>query len=227
MALNPEIGVGDILTSLSIIVSAVALAISWGRDRQIARKEQADKVRNAAARTLAKLERREELSLRLYDEVQPLFVETSEKLAEDPSNATIPRDYLWKRLEEARQSATLRILDEEIEVAYVELYGYIPAIYQPFVRTVAKLKAEDETTFRDMQEATQADVMSFEDRGQRFQSAELGNRFRRTGTKYRGSLQDKMESTIKPIQQFLLSVILKSDTALLSDTSSLKPSSSP
>lgn len=215
MTLNPEVSVGDILTSLSIIISAIALAISWGRDRQIAVKKQADKVRNAASKTLAKLERWQELSLRLYEDVQPLFVEASEMLAKDPNNAEPPRDFLWKKLEEVRQSATLRIVDEELEVAYVDLYGYIPAIYQSFVQTVQKLKEEDETAFRDLQEATQKNVMSFADRGRGFQTAELGNSLRRTCAQIQDSLQTAMQDTLKPIHEFLLSVILKSDNDIL------------
>jgi hypothetical protein len=55
--LKREITIGDILTFLSIIVSVVALLSVWFKEMQIRKKEKANKVRTAAAKTLAKLER--------------------------------------------------------------------------------------------------------------------------------------------------------------------------
>jgi len=95
MVLNPEITVGNILTILSIFVLVIALLIPWSKDQRIRKKDHADKVRNAAGKTLAKLERWEELSLRYYQDVQPLFVEASEKLAKG-FHVVAVRDFLWR-----------------------------------------------------------------------------------------------------------------------------------
>lgn len=79
LTFDRTIALKDILTSLSILVSIAALLFAWGQDRQIREREQADRIRAAAAETLAKVERWEELSLWFFQDIQPLYVETSEK----------------------------------------------------------------------------------------------------------------------------------------------------
>jgi hypothetical protein len=125
--IDPTVEVGDILTSLSIVISVIALLTAWSKDRYLRRKEQANKVRNAAAKTLAKLERWRGLSLWIFQDIQSLFVETSEILARD-FDFILARDFLWGKLNDARLKTFQRILDEEIEIAYVDLYSYHPIV---------------------------------------------------------------------------------------------------
>jgi hypothetical protein len=54
---KPDVEVGNLLTAVSVLIAALTLARAWNSDRVVRRKEQADRVRNAAARTYAKLER--------------------------------------------------------------------------------------------------------------------------------------------------------------------------
>src|SRR5712672_1543551 len=91
----------DVLTSVTVIVSVVALTITWTKDRDTRVREQANHVRVAAADTLAKLERWKALQLSLYDDLQPAFVETSEMLSTD-FNVIRARDQLWKKINAAR-----------------------------------------------------------------------------------------------------------------------------
>ena len=90
LTIDRTVRFGDILTTFSIIISVAAVLLVGTQDSHIRQqdsdlrqREQADKVRNAAAQTLGKLERWEDLSLWMFKDVESLFVETSELLEED------------------------------------------------------------------------------------------------------------------------------------------------
>jgi hypothetical protein len=124
-ALDRTIKASDLLTSVTIIVSVVALVITWTKDRDVRVREQADRVRAAAAKTLAKLERWQTLQLSLYDQLQPVFVETSEMLGKE-FNVIGTRDYLWKQLNAEHTRISAKVLEEGFETAYVDLFAYYP-----------------------------------------------------------------------------------------------------
>lgn len=129
VTLDPTLKIGDLLTSGSILISLVTFLVSWAKDRRIRQKELADKIRAAAAHTLAKLERWEEPSISIADEAQPIFVETSELIDPDEEDSIIlARDYLWKELSRLRAEKLRRVLGEEVEIAYIDLYAYMPGI---------------------------------------------------------------------------------------------------
>src|SRR5438876_1156154 len=121
LTLDKTIKASDLLTSVTIIVSVVALVITWTKDRDVRVREQADRVRTAAAKTLAKLERWQILQLSLYDQLQPVFVETSEML-EKEFNVIGTRDYLWKQINAQHTSISAKVLEEGFETAYVDLF---------------------------------------------------------------------------------------------------------
>ena len=215
LVLTREIKIGDILTFLTIIVSVIALLSVWLKEMQIRNKEKADKVRTAAAKTVAKLERWKELSLWFYKDIQPIFVETSEILIKK-YDVFVARDFLWKMLNIARKNTAQRILDEEIEIAYVELYGYYPAIYDEFTSLIKKLKDLEEDAFWDLILTTQDEILLFKDCPvHEYRTATLGNNLRASCNKKRESFQNKIETEIKPINDILVNLILKSDEDIL------------
>lgn len=216
-----EIEIADILTFLTIIVSIVALLKVWLKEIRIRKKEKADKIRTAAAKTVAKLERWKELSLWFYKDIQPLFVETSEmlKVKYDVDEA---RDFLWKKLHIARKDTTQRILDEEIEIAYVELYGYYPEIYDKFTNLIKKLKDLEETTFWSFLDMTQDDFKELKSHPEHdYDPVTLGNDLRVSCDKKLESFQNKIETEIEQINNILYNLILKSDEDILKKDSSL------
>ena len=212
--LTREIKVGDILTSLSILISATVLLRAWAKDRRDREKELADKIRNAAAKTLAKLDRWQELSLWFFHYTQPLFVETSEMLIKD-FDIVAARDYFWKKANEARVNISGRILDEEIEIAYVELYGYHPGVNSLFVKTIKELKEKEEAVFYDFIESSQETIKSYLSKKASYQSAQLGNDLREIAFHFGSMLREKTDTTLKPIREFLVDIISKSDAEIL------------
>lgn len=217
--IEPTVKVGDLLTSVSILITLVSLLIAWSFERQSQDREQADKARRAAAATLAKLERMQELSLWYYDEVKPLFVQASEELARN-RNGISTRDALWRQLDEVRIKAVNRIHEEQIEQSYVELYGYYPQAYEILTAAIVQLKKQDEELFREFQEKTQDDIFAFtnEDRIQPktdYQTAQLGNKLRETTSSYRERFKSDADQILKKPRDFILSVVIAPDDEIL------------
>lgn len=214
MKIDGTITVGDLLMSVSILISMAAVVTAWWRDRLLRRRELADRIRNGAAKTLAKLERWQELSLSLFQDAQPLFVETSEHLA-DRFEVTAARDYLWKSLNTARIGVLKRIVDEQIETAYADLYGYHPEVRDLIRATFARLKEEEELLFARFLEDTQNDIFSMKDLENEYHTAQLGNALRETAFKHRDQYDTRIRGVMGQALNFLAKLILTSDRDLL------------
>jgi hypothetical protein len=205
---------GDVLTAVSILISVVTLATAWWKDRLLRRRELADKIRAAAAKTLAKLERKEELSLALFVECQPLFVKVSEELAKK-FDVISSRDELWRELNVVRLKLLQDVRKEDIETPYAELYAYHPEVRDLFRRVISTLKTEEKKTFEELLRATQDEVMAFEGKKKSYQTADLGNALREAANGVEERYQNAMKQAMALLQSFLLALISQSDTALL------------
>lgn len=91
---DPKVTVGEFLTVITIIISVFSLLDGFSKDRTLRQREEVANFRNAAAQTLAKLDRVETLSVSACDQAQPLFVKVSEFLATH-HEAQGARDMLW------------------------------------------------------------------------------------------------------------------------------------
>ncbi len=155
---NPEITVGNMITILSIFISLAALLVSWNKDRSLKRREYADRIRRTASMVTAKLERRFEISLGFFDEIQPLLAKVDIEFPKDHNIIKI-RDDHWHGLVEIRAKTLQRILDEQIEIAYVDLFGYDPKIHALYLEAVNRLKLIDQNIYKQALYLTQEDVL--------------------------------------------------------------------
>jgi hypothetical protein len=212
---DEQLDVGNLLTSLTILISLGALLSALAKDRRTRERELGDRVRAAAARTLGKLERWQQLSARLYQDVQPLFVDVSQKLHAE-LDAEAARDLLWRELAAARAAAELRIVDEEIESAYVELYPYHPSVQRRFTETMSRLKAIDAAVYFDFVEQTQAQVLAYDGPPKDYTSALLGNDLRLESARAERRLVNELVQAIGPVREFLVAVVSLSDKEIVS-----------
>ena len=88
---------GDILTSITVMLSVIALVLSLAKDRATRVSDQANKVRAAAASAIVKLDRWQAVQLSMYQELQPTFVELSEELAKR-YDVVATRDKFWRQV---------------------------------------------------------------------------------------------------------------------------------
>jgi len=217
MKIEGTIKIGDLLTSVTIIISVVALVLTWTKDRIARETQQADLVRSAAASAITKLDRWQTLQLSLYEELQPEFVITSEKLSEDFDTVKV-RDYLWKTISTKRIQIASKILDEEISTSYIDLLAHFPRTRGLFVDLFRTLSDTEESISGSFQEETQQDVLSFEGNKANYTSAMLGNALRSTAQKHKERFSELSTSAIKPVREFLFDIISKSNAQILNES---------
>jgi hypothetical protein len=210
LVVSTEVRLGEALTAASVLIALAALLLAHAKDRQLRRKEFADRVRNAAATTLAKLERLRDISLLKYREVGPLFVEASEQLAKAWDVASA-RDHLWRQLAATQAAMSERVLKEDIETAYVGLYPYDVTVYERFGETIAQIRRIDESAWTRFMDAIQDSVLSWHDREQEYQSALLGNQLRGVGAKYLDEIRDDIDDLIRENRTFLGNIVRMPD----------------
>jgi hypothetical protein len=213
-----EITTGDLLTALTILISLIGaflgLLIASYKDRQLRRKEYADKIRRAAGTIIAKLERWKELSLRFYEDIQPLMMDADIELMKK-QDVVGTRDYLWRHLVELRATASQRIVDEEIEIAYADLYGYDSRIHTLYVDSVRRLKKVDADIFGRVLERTQSDVLRLEEQPKPFRSAKLGNALRITCTELSAKLEAQLDELVDEFRNQMVKLIEADDKLIV------------
>lgn len=213
--LKPEIAIGDLVTGASVTVSALALLVAWLRDQQLRRKEYADRIRHSAGTVASKLDRWQELSLCFFDEIQPLITESDLKLTTG-QNAIATRDFLWHGLTSIHSETKKRRLDEQVEIAYVDLYGYDSRIQVLFTETVRRMKEVDTLLFQQLLHSTQRDVLSFESPAPNFLSAQLGNLLRSTCAQAAKRCEEHLCSVMSPFKTEILKLMHASDRSVVS-----------
>ncbi|HLJ91381.1 MAG TPA: hypothetical protein VKZ53_31570 [Candidatus Angelobacter sp.] len=119
--LKRELDFGDILTACSILISVLALWLTWLNEQALKTQEYADGIRKSTAAVTGKLERWAQLSDLYFEDVMPKLVKVSAKTArshgQEPANGN-----MYAALQEASLRASARISTEELEVSYMELY---------------------------------------------------------------------------------------------------------
>jgi tetratricopeptide (TPR) repeat protein len=222
--IDPKMEIGDILTFFAIVISAMTLIFSLSKDRALREKENADKIRDAAAKTMAKLDRWLELSLSIFQDAQPVFIDTIEMLKtefnKDDFDIENTRNYLWKNMISLYNEISRKILDEDLQTAHNNLFGNRPLGYQPRLTEIFKVKLKElqaarDKSFRDFIFETQENVLAYNDRKYDYKTNDLWNDLKDTAE----SNKDEYEKNVKPIfdqlSNLLLDIIRKEDYELL------------
>lgn len=214
MTINPEISVGNILTIVSLALSVIALIVTINRDQELKRKEYADRIRRSASTTVAKLNRWRDLTVQFFDEIQPLITEADMLLVKD-KNVLTARDTFWKGLGEARIKIAQRIIEEQIEIAYVELYGYDPRIQTLFTEVIDRLKIIDLNFFQQALYSTQNEILGLRAQKKPYVSAQLGNQLRNTCYEISSECKRLMDDAIEPFGKEMIALIGSDDKKIV------------
>lgn len=211
--LEKTVKVGDLLTSVSILVSAIGLMITVSHNSDVQQRQQADQIRNSAATTLAKIERREQLSLFAFDELQPTILKASTMFARN-SDPDAARDLLWAEISNAKSRTGTRLLNEQIQSAYTALYGYSPDIRPIFKNTMAQLEDSEDKMFERLYLEVQKSILDLAaDKPQ--SAADVGDALRQIVGDEREIYRKELDKELLPIQEFLAAMISKSDDEIL------------
>ena len=213
LTVKPEISIGDLLTIVSIVVSVMALLISWRRHQELRKKEYADRIRRSAGTVVAKLHRWKDLTLRFYEDIQPLITE-ADMTQVKAQNFVAVRDFFWHGLGTAHSKSSQRILEEQIEIAYVDLYGYDPRIQVLFNEVLDRLKLIDHSIFTLVLYSTQSDILQLSTEEGPYVSAQLGNKLRDTCYQLREECRHLMDDVIAPFSSEMIKLIEREDQSI-------------
>lgn len=211
--LNPEVKLGDLLTSLSLLVATGALVTTWLRDRNVRRREYADRIRDSAAHTIVALRRRRTLANRLFDAIEPRVTEADRKLVATYDVIAV-RDEFWQRLVEVRAGLLRELFEERLEQAYVALLGYDASVQEVFLSALTALDDSDQRVYESLLQATQDDILAFLRPEEQPQTAELGNALRHTLGILFEETAAQTEAIVAVAEQQLLKLVNASDTEL-------------
>ena len=195
------------------------------KDRALRKKELADRVRQSTSLVIAKLDRWKQIALQTFDQLQSAATE-ADGLLVSKCDEIATRDFFWKSVVAAQASLAKDVLDEEIEVAYSNLYGYDPRIHELFTGVIARLRHIEGLVFLQVLNRTQNDVLTVRaEPTSAILSAQLGNRLRLTLARSCSLLEKHMESVLVEFRKGMMPIVCASDDQLVTRSASV-PSSS-
>jgi len=211
--IDPIVKISDILTLLIIVISLISIRHELEKERILRQKEQADKVRDAASVIISKLDRWKELSLSLFQEIEAAFVETSEHFGDNP-DVEKTRDFVWAKLNLLRTNCFEKMLSENIESAYVNLYRFDPSVRDFFDKVIKQLKAEEEVMFQELLVSTQNEIL-VNCRKDDYKTSDLRNSLMSRSIYIKIFYKERLEYILEIVGKYLLPIISKSDEDLL------------
>jgi tetratricopeptide (TPR) repeat protein len=164
LTLNPEYKIGDLLTASSVFVSAIGLIGSMYINRErVQKREYADRIRSSASEIVVKLTRWKELDLNFCRNVQHIIEEDIVKCPRCKQEKDETRNFLWSRISNERAQTSEKIIDEEIEIAYKDLYLYTQEIELFFNDAITKMKYIEFKLYQNLILSLQNEIWSPED----------------------------------------------------------------
>jgi len=223
--LNLEISIGNLLTAATIIISLISVLISWNADRNLKHSDRVIEVREAAAITLANLDRWKDISNSTFTQLQDAIVNagqlvTKGKPEERQNNIILARDFLWKEISEIQFNNHEKILSEKIDIGYVQLLKYFPKSYNLYNKSLAQLRAEEVKMIKILLQATEKDIVAIERMSSPIQSADVGNKLRKTTDAIADNYSSTLDLATKQVDVFLKD-ILNSTNGKLADITEL------
>jgi len=212
-ALKREISLGDLLTPISILVSLVAVLITWENDRAERTKAYADGIRHSCSTVSAKLQRWGTLADRYFDDIQPVLITVAAETAQTHTIQPARRD-LYRGLMDAEGKASQRIVDEQLEIAYMELYGYVPSLRPPFDGIRERITEAESDCHERLAAALQSKIMD-QKLLQSNDSKDMGNALRAEVKEERNKLDARIRAITDPLSSNLLKLINLSDEELV------------
>jgi hypothetical protein len=164
---------------VAVFVSIFTLLVSLRKDRNLRTKEYADRVRRSAALVAARADRWRQLSLSLFQDIQVPITEADSMLVEEGDIRRV-RDFFWRELFVAQRAIAGKLTGEQIEIAYVDLFGYDSRIHELFSTLVKRLAVIDQVVFKTLLARTQDNIFSEYNENGEYASAQLGNQLRFT-----------------------------------------------
>jgi len=114
-----------------------------------------------------------------------------------------------------RADTSRRILDEQIEIAYADLYGFDDRIRDLYMAAVSLLKETDGAIYVELLNQTQSNVLDFTDHQGKVDSSDLGNALRKTCADLGRELGASLREILDPFRKEMINLMKASDSQLV------------
>jgi hypothetical protein len=212
---NAEVSVGNVIAVGAVLISAAGVIATLAKERALKTKELADKVRQSAALIAAKLDRWKQLGVHSFNLLQAAATDADGLLVEK-DDQILTRDFFWKEVVSAQSDLVRRVLEEEIEIAYSDLFGYDPKVHELYTEAIKSLREIQRLIFIQVLNRTQSEILEVS-RGSRgkFMSAQLGNRLRYRLAESQELLEGAMELIVGKFRIMMSTLICSPDEVLV------------
>ncbi len=213
--LDKTITVGELMTVLSIMVSAISVVVTWNSEQNIQVRENATRTRVEIAKTWNKVNQVIQIQLSFYELLDEDIVEAS-RIAVVEKEPIKARDYMWEKCFKHRAEIMNIISQNDWEVAYTNLLTYgIPAD-SLYIKTVKKLKAVQEHQYTFMAKAFRFEFESQADKSKAYSATTLLiDQLRELKKEYQEDHQEYSKSASQDLYNFCLEQIKETDKTLL------------
>ncbi len=211
--LDQKITVGEIMTVISILVSAISVLITWRDEQNIQMLENATRTRVEIAKTLNKVNQVIQIQLSFYELIEEDIVEAS-RIAVIEKDPIKSRDYMWEKLYKHRAEVLNIISQNEWEVAYTNLLTYGISADTIYIKTIDRLKGLQETRFNIILKAFAFEITSYQPTSTS-QTSDLIDRLRELKKTMREEHAEYSNAATKDLFEFCLALINETDQKLL------------
>ena len=200
---------GELLTSLSILISLTALLINWNKDRQIEVKRQSAAIKELSIQAFSNVVFWKDLNLHFFDRADVTIKDAARLFALNKNNI-LTRDLFAKEINQIRNEIDYEILQKDLKTFHFKLLNYGLDPDSTFIRTITYINTILEINYKDYQQDTERIILS-EEIPKTKETAILGDKLRSINNVYRRKTKDlfKLEST--KLQDYLHSIIIKTD----------------
>ncbi|MEP0985068.1 hypothetical protein [Ekhidna sp.] len=213
MKIKKEISFGEILTAVSIIITAVTLSIGWKKERQIQISKEANRIRNVSVEAYSKVEEWKDLNLLFFDQADELIMNVSIQYSED-RDVVLARDRYWRGLIQLRNALEEKTIDQELRSYHLVMLNNGLDQDSVFIGSVAYIDKLLEFLFKNYINESQYELLQERDDSPIY-SEVIGNKLRTINYKYQTKVIDLFRSRSLKLKRQLREIVLTDDSELL------------
>lgn len=199
---------------VAVFISLLALLASLRKDRKLRLKEYADRVRRSAALVVARADRWKHLSLGLFQDIQVAITDADIMLVKE-RDVRKADDFFWREMFIVQRAIAKKLSDEQIEIAYADLFGYDTKIHNLYGALIQKLTATDRRVFVALLKRTQGDILGSHKEDGIYVSTVLGNQLRVTAKEISAWCSDLMEAALVEFRNEMIKLVQATDETIV------------
>lgn len=211
--IEKRVTLGEVITIISILISAISVLITWRHEQKIQMLENATRTRIELAKTLNTVNQVTQIQLSFYDLIEEDIVEASRICIVDKENVKA-RDFVWERFYKHRAEIMNIISQNDWEVAYTNLLTYGISADTLYIKTIKRLKNLQENQFELLLRDFQNEILEFKPTSAS-QTAVLTDRLREIKNGFRENHRSYSEVATAELNSFCLKLISATDQFLL------------